>query len=102
MVQLRDRIEELHAVGVQIVGVSYDPIDVLKKFSDSEQIPFPLLSDEGSKTIRAYGLHYQDGLPHPGTILVNPSGVICAKLFKEGYVTRHTIDELLSVAEELE
>lgn len=102
MVQLRDDIEKLNAAGVQIVGISYDSIDVLKKFSDSQKIPFFLLSDEGSKTIRQYGLHSKDGLPHPGTVLVDQSGVIRAKLFQEGYVTRHTIDELVAVAKSLE
>ena len=101
MVQLRDDIEKLNAAGVQVVGISYDSIDILKKFSDSQEIPFWLLSDEGSETIHAYGLHFKDGLPHPGTVLVDQNGVIRAKLFKEGYVTRHTINELVAVAEKL-
>ena len=101
MVQLRDDIEKLSAASVQVVGISYDSIDILKKFSDSQEIPFLLLSDEGSETIRAYGLHFKDGLPHPGTVLVDRSGVIRAKLFKEGYVNRHTSDEILAAAGKL-
>ncbi len=94
-------MERLSAAGVQIVGVSYDSLDILKTFSDAEEIPFPLLSDEGSKTIREYGLHFKDGLPHPGTVLIDQSGVIRAKIFKEGYEARHTVDELIAAAEEL-
>ncbi len=101
MVQLRGNIEELNTAGVQIVGISYDSIDILKKFSDSQEIPFLLLSDEGSKTIHEYGLHFKDGLPHPGTVLVDRSGVIHAKLFKEGYAARHTNEELVAAVEEL-
>ncbi len=102
MIQLRDDIEKLNAAGVQVVGISYDSLDILKKFSDSEEIPYLLLSDEGSKTIDEYGLLYQGGLPHPGTVLIDQSGVIRAKLFERGYRIRHTNDELVAAAEKLE
>jgi len=102
LVQLRDDIEKLNAAGVQVVGISYDSLDILKKFSDSEEIPYLLLSDEGSKTIHEYGLHSRDGLPHPGTLLIDQSGVIQAKLFNRGFRTRHTNDELVAAAEKLE
>lgn len=102
MVQLRDDIEKLNAAGVQIVGISYDSVDILKKFSDEREIPFLLLSDEGSETIKAYGLHFKDGLPHPGTLVVDQGGVIRAKIFLDGYKKRHSNDELIAAAEELE
>ena len=92
-------MEEFQAAGLQIVGVSYDAVEDLKKFADAKEIAFPLLSDEGSETIRAYGLHHQDGYPYPGTILVGQNGVIQAKLFREGYQQRHANDELLDAAQ---
>ena len=92
----------LNAAGVQVVGISYDSLDILKNFSDSQEIPYLLLSDEGSKTIHEYGLHYEGGLPHPGTMLIDQSGVIRAKLFEDGYRTRHANDELVAAAEKLE
>ena len=102
LVQLRNDIEKLNAAGVQVVGISYDSLDILKKISESMEIPFLLLSDEGSKTINEYGLHYEDGMPYPGTVLINQTGVIRAKLFERGYRTRHTNDELVAAAEKLE
>ncbi|MCH7687164.1 MAG: peroxiredoxin family protein [Planctomycetes bacterium] len=101
MVQLRNEIERLSEARVQIVGISYDSPDILKTFSDSQKITFLLLSDEGSKTIRAYGLHFNEGLPHPGTVLIDQSGIIRAKIFKTGYRDRHSNDELISAAEKL-
>jgi peroxiredoxin len=98
LVQLRDEAQRLQAAGVQIVGVSYDSVDILKTFSDAQEIPFLLLSDEGSKTILAFGIHNREGLPHPGTVLIDPNGVIRAKIFKEGYKVRHTVDELVEAA----
>ena len=101
MVQLRDDIDKFNSLDIQIVGVSYDSVEILKKLSEKENIPFQLLSDEGSKVIEAYGLHFRDGLPHPGTLLLDRSGVIRAKLFHEGYRTRHTNEELILAAQEL-
>ena len=97
MVQLSERLPDLNDAGLQVVGISYDSEDVLKKFSDSNNISLPLLSDVDSKTIKAYGLHFEKGLPHPGTILVYETGKIRAKLFEQGYKARHTVDQLIEV-----
>ena len=86
---------------MQVVGISYDDVDILKKFSDKNKIGFPLLSDSDSKTIHKYGLHFKDGLPHPGTVLIDQSGVVRTKIFRNGYRDRHSVDELIAAAEEL-
>lgn len=87
---------------VQLVGVSYDSVEILKKFSDKQRVTFPLLSDQGSEVIKAFGLHNKKGLPHPGTIIVDSNGVIRAKLFHKGYAKRHTPDDLRKAASELQ
>ncbi len=99
--QLRDELGAIEAAGLQVVGISYDSVEVLKRFSDAAEIPFPLLSDEGSRTIKAFGIHYKEGLPYPGTIIVDSKGTIRAKIFREGYRDRHSVDELLSSAQSL-
>jgi peroxiredoxin len=98
------RIEE---AGVQVVGVSYDDTAVLKRFSDEAKITFPLLSDPQSKTIEAYHIRNAEakgkaeGVPYPGTFLVDRSGVIRAKLFLEGYRDRHSSEALIESARAL-
>jgi len=42
--------------GVQILGVSTDPVDSHKKFCDSLKLPFPLLSDAGGSVSKTYGI----------------------------------------------
>ena len=65
------------------------------------KIAFPLLSDPGSKTIEAYHIRNEaakgkaEGVPRPGTFIVDQDGVIRAKLFLEGYRDRHTTDALI-------
>jgi peroxiredoxin len=98
---------------VTVVGISYDPVDVLKAFADKQKITFPLLSDPGSRTIAAYALRNKetagkkvgkidlDGVPYPGTVLVGADGVVRAKLFVDGYRDRHSTDELVKAAEAL-
>ncbi len=99
MVQLQNDLEAIQATNTQLVGVSYDSGAKLKKFTDARKITFPLLSDEGSKTIHAYGIHYKDGLPHPCTYLIDQQGIVRAKLAEEGYVKRHATKELIEAAQ---
>ena len=101
MVQLQKDIALIEATGTQVVGVSYDSIEVLRKFAESSGISFPLLSDEGSKTIRAFGIHFRDGLPYPGTYLIDDKGTVRAKFFQEGYRQRHDNSVLIEAAEKL-
>jgi peroxiredoxin len=68
-------------------------------------IKFPLLSDPNSETIDAFQIRNrevkagsrQDGIPHPGTFLVDSDGVVRAKLF---YTVRkrHSSEELIEAA----
>ena len=105
--------KKIEEAGVKVVGISYDSVEVLKGFADKQKIMFPLLSDPESKTILAYSLKNLemagkkfgkvdlDGVPYPGTLLVDKEGVIRAKLFVDGYKDRHSVDELIKAVEGL-
>jgi peroxiredoxin len=87
-----------------VIGISYDEVDILKRFSDQSKITFSLLSDPESIAINAYNIRNEeasgrlDGIPIPGTFLIDRDGVIRAKLFLEGYRDRHTTDALIEAA----
>ena len=98
MVQLQRDLEEIEATGTQVVGVSYDSVEILKAFSDSAGITFQLLSDPDSTIIEAYGIYHKDGYPHPGTYLIGQDGTVLAELFFEGYKKRHGSAELIEAA----
>ena len=89
------------------MGISYDSPEVLKRAASKHQLTFPLLSDEGSKTIDAYGIRNQEatgqfaGIPHPTTLIVDEKGVIRARLFHEGYKERHTSEELIKAVKQI-
>lgn len=99
---MQNDLEQFKGIELQIVGVSYDDVAILKTFSDKHGIAFPLLSDKGSATIRAYGVHNQEGLPHPGTIVIDQAGNIRGKIFHDGYRDRHPTAELIQLVKSLE
>ncbi len=106
--QLQKDLAELEQANIQLVAISYDSEETLKEFAESREITFALLSDKSSKAIDAFEVRNadvrqgsrMDGIPHPGTFLLDQDGVVRAKLFKEGYRARHTTDELLKAAKQ--
>lgn len=97
-------MKTIEEAGVQVVGLSYDDPAVLKRFSDKAKISFPMLSDPESKTIEAYHIRNEaakgkaEGVPNPGTFILDQNGVIRVKLFLDGYRDRHTTDAIIEAA----
>ena len=54
--QFRDRLEELKAHGVQVLGVSRDTVKSHRKFADKESLNFPILADPEHDVLKAYNL----------------------------------------------
>ena len=101
MVQLQSDLNEIQATGGELVAISYDSPEILKRFAAKKSIAYPLLSDTGSKTIDAYGIRNKEatgrasGIPYPGTFIVGTDGVIRAKLFLEGYKERASTEAIV-------
>lgn len=56
LMDLQSRLDELRAKGLGVAAISYDPVPTLAEFATRKQITFPLLSDAGSVTIKAFGI----------------------------------------------
>lgn len=101
MVQLQSDLAKIQAKGAQLVAISYDSPEILRRFATKKSITYPLLSDSDSKTIDAYGIRNKEatgrtsGIPYPGTYIIGTDGVVRAKLFLEGYEERASTDALL-------
>ena len=52
---LRDNITELLEKGFRVIGVSADKVKKQKGFADKFSLPYPLIADEGTEIIKAYG-----------------------------------------------
>lgn len=66
-------MKELRAQGLGLAAISYDAPEILTAFSRRYGITFPLLSDAGSATIRAYGILNTVAEEAPGAIRDDPA-----------------------------
>ena len=97
--ELQQQVQEFEARGVALFAISYDSVEVLAAFAEKRSISYPLLSDQGSAVIRRLGLlnehlaeyaayfggqvnPYQEGIPYPGTFVLDKDGVISDKWFE--------------------
>jgi AhpC/TSA family/Disulphide bond corrector protein DsbC len=102
-VELQEKLSDIRKQGLGVAAISYDTQAVLKNFAERRGITFPLLSDEGSNTIRAFGILNEQvtagtlffGIPYPGTYIVDPSGRVVSKYFEEDYTQRFTASDIL-------
>ncbi len=107
--QLQESLQSIQEAGLQVVAISYDRPEVLKRFAEDAGITFPLLSDPDSRAIDAYHIRNQeagsraklDGIPHPGTFIIDEKGILRARLGYEGYRKRHDAEELIKAAKAL-
>jgi hypothetical protein len=79
-------------------------VPVLADFSRRRAITFPLLSDEGSATIKAYGLlnttvaptnQLQYGIPFPGMFFLDRNAIVTSRVFETAYQERDTISSVM-------
>jgi peroxiredoxin len=56
MCAFRDAFSNLQGIGFRVVGVSVDSVYTLKAFSQTYNLPFPLLSDFNKKVTKLYGV----------------------------------------------
>lgn len=101
--ELQGRRSEVRERGLGIAAITYDPSPVLAEFAARRGITFPLLSDQGSETIRRYGIlnttvpetNPAYGYPFPGTFILDPTGRVTARFFEREYQERTTIASIL-------
>lgn len=106
---------ELDARGIALVGVSYDPPEVLKGFTEKHGLSYPLLADVGSRVITSLGLldrelvahherfgietkEWQHGVAYPAVFVIDGDGVVTAKRVREHYRAREGSHQLLEEA----
>ena len=58
----RDGLDEIHASGAVVLGISGDSVDSHKKFAKKFDLNFPLLSDDQKTVLQAYGVWKEKSL----------------------------------------
>ena len=96
--------------GFNVATISYDNVEALNKFATRYKFDFPMLSDEGSETIKAFGILNEDkkpgefghGIPHPHVYVIGDDKTILAVLAEEGYKKRPQIGAIVESIENLQ
>jgi hypothetical protein len=100
---LQEKRAELARRGLGLAVITYDSPAVLRHFAERRGIAYPMLSDSGSKVIRAFGILNPNipagtpfhGVPFPGTYIVDARGVVRSKYFEDDYRERVTAGSIL-------
>jgi thioredoxin-dependent peroxiredoxin len=88
----RDRFEGFRRVDAEVIGISSDSVDSHDRFAAKHDLPFTLLSDEGGKVRRLYGVPNAFGLfPGRVTYVIDEEGVV-----------RHVFSSQLGVEQHVE
>lgn len=106
MVALKDAAAPLATKGYGLAVITYDATPVLQKFMTRQKLPYPLLSDSGSRTIRALGLldpqyppgNLAHGVPLASVLVIDRKGVIQAANVSPDYRKRPSVQDIIAMA----
>jgi len=102
-VELYQHQADFQASGIKIFVILPEPVETLAQFATEYGVEFPVLSDQGSKLIREFGIlntlilpeEEIYGIPYPGSYLVGEDGRVVAKYFHREYRVRETAGTVL-------
>jgi len=104
--EFRDGYTAFRKAGVEVFGVSPDPLTAHEKFIAKHDLPYPLLSDESKTTLEKYGVWREKsmyGRKYMGvartTVVIDKNGKI-AKIFEKVKPKGHS-DEVLDFIKHL-
>ena len=91
----RDEYEEFRKLDAEVIGISSDSVESHRSFSEKHSLPFTLLSDEGGKVRKLYGVPNTFGLfPGRVTYVIDKEGVVGHVFSSQLGATRHVEEAL--------
>jgi peroxiredoxin Q/BCP len=98
----RDSYEVFTEAGAEVIGVSSDSVDKHAAFADHHELPFTLLSDEGGRVRKSYGVPSTLGmLPGRVTYVIDRTGTVRHVVNSQLNIGRH-IETTLAVVKDLQ
>ncbi|MGA7953292.1 MAG: peroxiredoxin [Gloeobacterales cyanobacterium] len=98
----RDSYEVLKDAGAEVIGISGDSVSSHKNFATHHRLPFILLSDEGNKVRKLFGVPSTLGiLPGRVTYVIDQEGVV-RHIFSSQLNFQGHVDEALKVIKQLQ
>ena len=72
----RDDGDRIEALGITMLGISPQSVASHERFASQHGLNVPLLSDEGKRVARAYGVVGPGGFVRRSVFLVDPDGIV--------------------------
>jgi peroxiredoxin len=109
LIDVNGGVAEIEKRGYGVAALSYDSPEILAAFTVKRQIAYTLLSDPKSEVIDRYKLRDPQyppgnrayGVPRPIIFILDPNGVIKAKLYEESFKDRPPVTAVISKLDEL-
>lgn len=97
----RDSFEIFKEAGAELIGISSDDAASHEKFSSQHHLPFLLLSDEGGKIRKTYGVASTLGLlPGRVTYVIDRKGTV-RHIFSSQFNPKKHVEEALKIIKAL-
>ncbi|KAK8286457.1 hypothetical protein V6Z11_D08G292800 [Gossypium hirsutum] len=98
----RDSYEKFKKAGAEVIGISVDSAESHKNFAKKYRLPFTLLSDEGNKVRKEWGVPSDlfGTLPGRQTYVLDKKGVV-QLIYNNQFQPEKHIDETLKILQSL-
>jgi peroxiredoxin Q/BCP len=91
----RDNFEEFGKLDAQVIGMSSDSVESHRSFAEKHNLSFTLLSDEGAKVRKLYGVPNTFGLfPGRVTYVIDREGIV-RNIFSSQISVENHVEEAL-------
>jgi peroxiredoxin Q/BCP len=91
----RDDYEEFGKLDAEVIGISSDSVESHRSFAAKHRLPYTLVSDEGAKVRKLYGVPYTLGLfPGRVTYVIDREGIVRYIFSSQVGIDRHVEDAL--------
>jgi peroxiredoxin len=104
LIDVNGGVAEIEKRGYGVAALSYDSPEILAAFTAKRNIAYTLLSDPKSEVIDLYKLRDPQyppgnrayGVPRPIIFVLDPDGIIKAKLYEESFKDRPPVTAVIS------
>ena len=95
----RNEHEEFEKLDAEVIGISSDSVESHRRFAEKHDLSFTLLSDEGGKVRKLYGVSNTFGIfPGRGTYVIDEAGVVRHVFSSQIGAVKHVEEALKSLA----
>ncbi|MDQ3472109.1 MAG: peroxiredoxin family protein [Acidobacteriota bacterium] len=97
---MRRVYNQIRQFEAEVLTVSPDSLDSLRKYKAKTETLFPMLSDEKGEVILQYGVKndwtpYKRGIPHPSIYIIERDGVVRFVEVRQNYFFRGKMSTIL-------